>query len=1119
MESLSERNAKQQKNRILRLFSQRDSGEHPSTPSSSSQLAGAKGAGASGSTLLQVPGQSSNQPVFGADVYWPIELLPSETPSARILVWGYESLGMRDISIDERESLTLHGRDLLFALHKERPAGRPLIFVAHSLGGLIVKETLRRSQSSGEDELQDVLRLTKSVIFFGTPHRKGSGYATFGDQALSIASILMQINPTDQNLRAFGFHKPELEQCTQSFTQQWSQYNFAVKTFQESRATVTPQGGFTNGKIVPDDSSSFWDARERCEQLQADHRGMVQYRGVGDPNYKKVAAELKAVLTSLIKGPNAFSEKENACIKSFWFPNIFTRQQQIHPAVQKTSEWLMESQVYKSWFGPEGVNKSSLMWVKGGPGAGKSTLLKTTFLQTAVDHQEYNTAAFYFDSNGSKLQKTATGVWQSIIYQLCKQDKHILNGMMKKYLDHVKQTVDGDWTWSLSELEGFMKDIASWKPKKTIIFIDGLDECEDTPAESVWSMLCIILQLSIERNVSLNICISSRSNPPEPIPTAVMEKYTNSDICRYVRNAFQIAIPNEPQAMSIIEKELSERAAGNFLWAKLASEYLLTELEEKNPLHVVIESIDNIPQQLALLYKAICQGTRPETKLLATRLFQWLLYSGKELTATQLWLALLFSIKGHTVETMKAWGFERDKVPNPTALIENIRITSRSLVNDNGITVQFAHESIRQYFTTGPGLGLVDSDLRQEAFGKTSLMLADSCLAILDAPNSLQESGCHWILMQYAQKHFITHAKNAESRNISTRPLLSRLENPSSRLWKLLKPAPNTPLLYFLCLHHLGSSALALVERGQSLRDMTQFPDFQVPLLGSLTFKQDREPFSLVLALLKHGSPVSVINEAGNTPLHLALRWGYTNIVDMLLNRYNAPLNAANNEGDLPVHICAKFGDSKLLDAILKKNTNLDVRNLAGATPLHIAAGAGNFATVNDLLVYGANVIVADNDGNDALLHSIRGSTQSTTMICETLIGHGANLSHRDSHQRTPFHHACRSSTVATVNLLADKGSELNVVDINGETGLHMASQRAAFDIIQNLLDRGVDTSLKNSQGLTPLELGLQFSKSSTQRKQMIEIYNKSDVTGHVLKKGSGKAYSWEPGDEKSLRK
>jgi hypothetical protein len=57
--------------------------------------------------------------------------------------------------------------------------GRPIIFVAHSLGGIIVKDAISVSGRHRQPHLLDVSRSCFAVFFFGTPHR-GSYAATYG---------------------------------------------------------------------------------------------------------------------------------------------------------------------------------------------------------------------------------------------------------------------------------------------------------------------------------------------------------------------------------------------------------------------------------------------------------------------------------------------------------------------------------------------------------------------------------------------------------------------------------------------------------------------------------------------------------------------------------------------------------------------------------------------------------------------------------------------------------------------------------------------------------------------------------------------------------------------------
>jgi predicted alpha/beta hydrolase family esterase len=64
--------------------------------------------------------------------------------------------------------------DFLVALEAERrlEPSRPVLFIAHSLGGIIVKEMLRRSSGChiSQTHLRGVFDSTIGIIFFGTPH-------------------------------------------------------------------------------------------------------------------------------------------------------------------------------------------------------------------------------------------------------------------------------------------------------------------------------------------------------------------------------------------------------------------------------------------------------------------------------------------------------------------------------------------------------------------------------------------------------------------------------------------------------------------------------------------------------------------------------------------------------------------------------------------------------------------------------------------------------------------------------------------------------------------------------------------------------------------------------------
>jgi hypothetical protein len=75
-------------------------------------------------------------------VFWPRDLLCRDFPNIRILTYGYDSQVSRFFSATNQSGIFAHGQKFLLALKRERlqASKRPLIFLAHSLGGIITKE-------------------------------------------------------------------------------------------------------------------------------------------------------------------------------------------------------------------------------------------------------------------------------------------------------------------------------------------------------------------------------------------------------------------------------------------------------------------------------------------------------------------------------------------------------------------------------------------------------------------------------------------------------------------------------------------------------------------------------------------------------------------------------------------------------------------------------------------------------------------------------------------------------------------------------------------------------------------------------------------------------------------
>jgi hypothetical protein len=195
---------------------------------------------------VPTPSASTSDPPNG--IYWPTDLLPAQCPQARIMVWGYDTMVIRGPGQAANKSgLFTHGQNLLYSLSRERTQRKPIIFVAHSLGGNLVKELLSYADASKEREFLEIVEDLSAVVFLGTPHR-GSDAAGIADIARRVVSAL-RIDTSPAILDSLGLRNDDLIRSQQSFARIWDERRFEVKTFQESKGITGVNVGILNDLV------------------------------------------------------------------------------------------------------------------------------------------------------------------------------------------------------------------------------------------------------------------------------------------------------------------------------------------------------------------------------------------------------------------------------------------------------------------------------------------------------------------------------------------------------------------------------------------------------------------------------------------------------------------------------------------------------------------------------------------------------------------------------------------------------------------------------------------------------------------------------------------------------
>ncbi|RDE50730.1 MAG: TIR domain-containing protein [Candidatus Accumulibacter meliphilus] len=139
-----------------------------------------------------------------AESFWPA-WLAEDLPNVAVYSLGYEA--SPSAWLGKAMPLGDRATNVLAVLEAEKLGERPLIFVCHSLGGLVVKQLLRTAETLGQESWRRFASATKSVIFLATPHA-GARLANF----VGLLGRILRATVAVEDLQANDAHLRELSQ-------------------------------------------------------------------------------------------------------------------------------------------------------------------------------------------------------------------------------------------------------------------------------------------------------------------------------------------------------------------------------------------------------------------------------------------------------------------------------------------------------------------------------------------------------------------------------------------------------------------------------------------------------------------------------------------------------------------------------------------------------------------------------------------------------------------------------------------------------------------------------------------------------------------------------------------
>ena len=232
-------------------------------------------------------------------MFWPAQLLPPQLKeaNARVLVYGYDA----DIATfkDGSPKRTIHddAEDLVAELctnrREENASQRPILFIAHSLGGLMVKRALLSSYETHGHENMDLPSIfvsTFAILFLGTPHYYHSP-AEWISQLEKICSATMPKASMDSQRQLVDSLKDNLV-TLQSIDYDFFKLSdrFRIFNFYEAQSTKL------NGKsqfLVDEESAAPSTGVFLRAAIEQDHAHMCNFENKHAPGFLSVAEGIR----------------------------------------------------------------------------------------------------------------------------------------------------------------------------------------------------------------------------------------------------------------------------------------------------------------------------------------------------------------------------------------------------------------------------------------------------------------------------------------------------------------------------------------------------------------------------------------------------------------------------------------------------------------------------------------------------------------------------------------------------------------------------------------------------------------------------------------------------------
>ncbi|KAL7803977.1 hypothetical protein V8C43DRAFT_320587 [Trichoderma afarasin] len=963
------------------------------------------------------------------------------------MVYGYSSSLFQSDSFQNLEDL---GTAFHRHLRKLAIAGsfKPIVFIAHSLGGLVLKQTLISLYKSKDKEDQKLLRAVYGIAFFGVPH-----------DGMDISSLIPMVEngPNRFLLESIGlFSSQILSVQHREFLETLGAQESKIICFYETRMspTAVKQDERGNWKIagpaavlVSKSSATHCREWENGPQficaIDRTHSEMVKFRSEDD-EYEKVV-ELIQSLAREARQTRQCRGQIQKCLQSLAFESMQTRASDINDAVLDTCKWLLQHEAYMNWI----ASDHGLLWIKGKPGSGKSTLLKYAFRhQKGLSNITSNTTnsdlflCFFFHGRGVELQKTPFGLFRSLLHQILKQAPDALLDLVDDFTQKCQDigTYQEKWKWHSNDLWRFLELSL---PRLLIVrsiwlFVDALDECGEVHAKDLVRKFKLLIEMIPPLSTSgkqLRICCSCRHYPILSSPALLevcLEKENRRDISTYVRSELSSCVELIPIG---IPYSIIDRSSGVFLWAELVVKLVVDlGLNGEGPTKIMA-AVRSIPESLDELYYGLIENMTAAS----LKLIKWICFARQPLSVDELRWALAINAD---YSSLNACQNAEDYIPDDNRMKKQIVKLSRGLAEfttGHRPIVQFIHQSVKDFFLDKGFISL------NAVIGTSHLELFKICIQYfameevvrLASDKEKKVPRGNFPFLRYATFSMVEHLKKSDGFDTASEGVLELFEQSSD------------PLNTWTEIHYEIDSSIQVYSADSPVRDSG---------LAHLAAKHNIQGIMNVVVQSDSITTFGVDSKDsyGMTPLAWAARYGHEDMCKLLLATGQAEIDWKDIFGRSALSSAAEKGHEAVVKRLLDTGqVEINGKDIFSRSALLFAAENGHEAVVKLLLATGQTEINwEDINGWTALLSAAKNGHET---VVKLLLATGqAEIDWKDLFGRSALSLATENGHEAVVKLLLDTGqAEIDWKDLFGQSALSLATDRGYEAIVKLLLTTG----------------------------------------------------------------